>query len=74
MVVAIIFLPLVFLLTEFYNIIGIIITLIMVNLSGLVFNIIQFYKIINNKTNVQPNNEELALENPTYNSLLYGEE
>ena len=31
-------------------------------------------KIINNKTNVQPNNEELALENPTYNSLLYGEE
>ena len=47
-VVAIIFLPLVFLLTDFYNIIGIIIALIMVNLSGLVFNIIQFNKIINN--------------------------
>lgn len=28
-------------------------------------------KVINNKTDVQSNSEELALDNPTYSNLLY---
>ena len=47
--VALIFLPLTFFLTDLFSIIGIILALIIVNSSGLIFNIIQFYKIINNK-------------------------
>lgn len=47
--VALVFLPLTFFLTDLFSIIGIILALIIVNSSGLIFNIIQFYKIINNK-------------------------
>ncbi|MFV0170308.1 oligosaccharide flippase family protein [Empedobacter falsenii] len=49
--VAVVFLPLTFYLSDLYNVVGIILTLILVNLSGLVLNIIQFYKIINHKAN-----------------------
>lgn len=49
LIVAIFFLPLTFYLTDLYNVVGIVIALILVNLSGLILNVIQFYKIINNK-------------------------
>jgi O-antigen/teichoic acid export membrane protein len=48
-IVAALFLPLAFLLSDIYSVLGLTIALIVVNFSGLILNIIQFRKIISGK-------------------------